>query len=104
MFYEFSLADHVDDKNSKSTIYACSSYGSDFSVIPASTNPIAPVEPVHVVFQIGWWEEGFGLAATSLQSLVQQMRQYLDKGHGVTDKPVIMFGQFGVATIGIYIG
>ncbi|KAF1939518.1 hypothetical protein EJ02DRAFT_456927 [Clathrospora elynae] len=32
------------------------------------------------------------------------MRQYIDYGHGVTERPLIIFGQSGQATVGLYIG
>ncbi|KAI4685538.1 uncharacterized protein J4E84_006266 [Alternaria hordeiaustralica] len=32
------------------------------------------------------------------------MRQYLDHGHGTTERPLIMFGQSGQGIVGLYIG
>jgi GH18 family chitinase len=64
----------------------------------------APAQPVDVEFEIGWWNEGFGLAASSLRSLVKQVRSYVDHGHGATDRPVTLFSRSGAATIGLYIG
>ncbi|KAK2760455.1 glycosylhydrolase family 18-6 [Colletotrichum kahawae] len=105
MFYGFSLYDPVDDEEIPHRIYACSSFGPDFSTMPASSARIASVsEPVDVNFEIGWWEEGFGLAASGVRSLIKQIRKYVDRGHGATDTPFIMFGQSGQAAIGIYIG
>ncbi|KAH0426127.1 glycosylhydrolase family 18-6 [Colletotrichum camelliae] len=105
MFYGFSLYDPVDDEEIPHRIYACSSFGPDFSTMPASSARIASVsESVDVNFEIGWWEEGFGLAASGVRSLIKQIRKYVDRGHGATDTPFIMFGQSGQAAIGIYIG
>ncbi|KAL4899490.1 hypothetical protein BDW74DRAFT_171529 [Aspergillus multicolor] len=106
MFYDFSLYDPVDDKSQSHRIHACSSFGPDFSIMPASTLRIATdAEEVAVEFELGWLEEGYGLASAGIRSLVKQMRKYVDAGHGAsTDKPFIIYGQSGSATIGIYIG
>ncbi|GIK06329.1 hypothetical protein Aspvir_001976 [Aspergillus viridinutans] len=104
MFYDFSLFDDVDDQNGTHRIQACSSYGPDFASLPASTARIASAEFVDVVFELGWWHEGFGLAAAGLRSIVKQMRRYAEGGHGRTDRPFIIYGQSVQATIGLYIG
>jgi hypothetical protein len=49
-------------------------------------------------------KEGFGLATSGLRSLIWQIRKYIDNGHGATDRPFIVYGQSGQATIGLYIG
>jgi hypothetical protein len=104
MFYDFSLFDDVDDQNGTHRIQACSSYGPDFASLPASTARIASAELVDVEFELGWWHEGFGLAAAGLRSIVKQMRRYAEGGHGRTDRPFIIYGQSGQAMIGLYIG
>ncbi|KAL3465425.1 hypothetical protein BJX64DRAFT_275079 [Aspergillus heterothallicus] len=104
MFYDFFLYDEVDSMTGNHRIQACSSFGPDFSIIPPSTMQIAATEPRNVEFQIGWWNEGFGLAASGIRSLVKQLRKYADHGHGATDNPFIIYGQSGQATIGLYIG
>ncbi|KAF7556019.1 hypothetical protein G7Z17_g1692 [Cylindrodendrum hubeiense] len=105
MFYDFSLYDQVDDLSASHRIHACSSFGPDFANIPSSEVQLATADySVDVDFEIGWWDEGFGLAASSIRSLIKQTRLYLANGHGVTDRPVIMFGQFNRAMIGLYIG
>ncbi|KAJ5146492.1 uncharacterized protein N7515_001056 [Penicillium bovifimosum] len=104
MFYSFGLYDPVDDRDMKHKIHACSSFGPDFSTIPASNVRVASGEAIDVEFEVGWWQEGFGLATSGLRSLVKQIRQYADNGHGATDRPFIIYGQSGQATIGLYIG
>jgi hypothetical protein len=104
IFYAFSLYDPVDEPGPNHRILACSSFGPDFSKAPVSTMDVAPAERVDAQFEIGWWQEGFGLAAPGHRSLIKQLRQYLDGGHGVTDRPFTLFGQSGQATIGVYIG
>jgi LysM repeat protein len=104
MFYAFSLYDPVDDRTINHRIHACASFGPDFSMIPVSGAPIPPSSPMDVHFEVGWWQEGFGLAAPGLRSLIRQIRTYIDRGHGDTDTPFVMFGQSGQATIGVYIG
>ncbi|KAI8943235.1 hypothetical protein NX059_001257 [Plenodomus lindquistii] len=106
LFYDFSLYDEVDDQSTGHGIRACSSFGPDFSEIP-SEEPNATMtapEAIDVQFQVGWWDHGHGLAASGARSVVRQMRKYINHGHGVTDRPLIMFGQSGQAAIGLYIG
>ncbi|KAH1418038.1 hypothetical protein KXX32_009303 [Aspergillus fumigatus] len=70
MFYDFSLFDDVDDQDGTHRIQACSSYGPDFASLPASTARIASAESVDVEFELGWWYEGFGLAASGCGRLL----------------------------------
>ncbi|GES66671.1 hypothetical protein ATETN484_0016021800 [Aspergillus terreus] len=104
MFYDFSLSDNVDDRNGTHRIQACSSYGPDFASIAVSTAQIPSAEPVVVEYELGWWHEGFGLAGAGLRSIVKQMGRYAEGGHGPTDRPFILYGQSGQATVGLYIG
>lgn len=104
VFYDFSLYDQVDDQSNNHRIHACSSFGPDFSNIPPSSVRIASAETVDVEFEIGWWNEGFGLATSGLRSLIKQIRKYADRGHGAVDRPLIIYGQSDQATIGLYIG
>ncbi|OLN96797.1 Killer toxin subunits alpha/beta 2 [Colletotrichum chlorophyti] len=107
MFYGFSLYDPVDDTDSTHRIAACSSYGTDF--INMKSEPVAArlldaASPVDVEFELGWWHEGFGLATAAIQSLVAQTREYIENGHGPSDRSFILYGRSGQATIGVYIG
>ncbi|KAL4935175.1 hypothetical protein BDV06DRAFT_234584 [Aspergillus oleicola] len=129
LFYDFSLFDDVDQKDKNHKIYACSSYGPDFRLLPdaeaesestlrnvsqsqssSRISATAAFAPKNITgeFQIGWWNEGYGLASSGLRSLVKQIRKYAQGGHaqpaGANDKPFILYGQFGQATLGIYIG
>lgn len=107
MFYDFSLHDPVDEAGVSHRIQACSSFGPDFSMIPRETMRIAAAETesVNVEFEVGWWEEGYGLATSGIKSIVKQIRKYVDRGHGAADdNPFIIYGQSGSATLGIYIG
>ncbi|RAH55255.1 chitinase [Aspergillus piperis CBS 112811] len=104
MFYDFSLFDDVDDWERTHRIQACSSYGPDFATFPATTAHVTSSGPVDVQFELGWWQEGFGLAGAGLRSIVRQMRHYADKEHGKSDRPFIIYGQSGQATIGLYVG
>lgn len=108
MFYHFSIYDPVDDLSINHRIQACSSFGPDFEQIPASevvaSADVNTPETAIVNFEVGWWEEGFGLPVAGIRSLIKQIRTYIARGHGATDKPFIMFGQSGQATLGLYIG
>ncbi|KAF7554695.1 hypothetical protein G7Z17_g2698 [Cylindrodendrum hubeiense] len=103
VFYDFSLYDPVDDQDINHRIYACSSFGPDFSNLSNSTAAV-DADSVDVDYEMGWWNEGFGLASAGIRSLVKQTRQYLDNGHGITDRPFIMFARSGKASIGVFIG
>ncbi|KAE8152020.1 chitinase [Aspergillus avenaceus] len=104
MFYDFSLYDQVDDQANNHRIYACSSFGPDFSNMLPSSARIASAKSMEVEFEVGWQGEGFGLATSDIRSLVKQMRTYINHGYGATDRPFIFYGKSGQATIGLYIG
>jgi hypothetical protein len=107
MFYDFSLYDPVDDPSINHRIQACSSFGSDFYNMPTEPVPAKLAESassVEVEFELGWWHDGFGLAKPAIRSLVQQLREYIDHGYGASDRPFILYGRSGRATIGVYIG
>ncbi|KOS19727.1 Killer toxin subunits alpha/beta [Escovopsis weberi] len=104
MFYSFALYDPIDDPDVNHRVLACSSYGPDFAGLPASSVSVSSADPKDVDYEIGWWEDGYGLAASVISSLVRQMGQYLDNGHGPTDRPLILFARSGAATVGIYVG
>lgn len=72
--------------------------------MPASTTQVPSAKSKYVEFQIGWWAEGFGLAASGLHSLIKQVCKYIDHGHGATDRPFVIYGQSGQATMGLYMG
>ncbi|KAJ5369414.1 hypothetical protein N7509_014026 [Penicillium cosmopolitanum] len=67
IFYEFSLSDPVDDKTKNHKFYACSSFGPDFSQMPASAVKVAAGNSVDVEFEVGWWKEEFGLADSGIR-------------------------------------
>ncbi|KAJ5320667.1 hypothetical protein N7508_000950 [Penicillium antarcticum] len=102
MFCGFSLFDPVDDQDMNPEIHACSSFGPDIFQISASR--VASGKSVDVEFEVGWWEDGFGLAVSGLRSLIKQVRQYVEKSDEATDRPFIIYGKSGQATIGLYIG
>ncbi|KAF3225838.1 hypothetical protein TWF106_001711 [Orbilia oligospora] len=107
MFYDFSLYDPVDDPDTNHRIQACSSFGLDFDSLPSqplAAKLVESADSVSVQFELGWWHEGFGLARAAIQSLVGQIRDYIDNGHGNSDQPFILYGRSGQATIGVYIG
>jgi hypothetical protein len=105
VFYDFSLYGNVDDETEGHRIDACSSFGPDFSNLAKEmTIKNDTLQTVGVDFQIGWWDEAPGLAASGIRSLIKQLRQYAENGHGATDRPFILFGQSNQARIGLYIG
>ncbi|KAL2132723.1 hypothetical protein VTI74DRAFT_3433 [Chaetomium olivicolor] len=94
MFYDFSLYDPVDDPDINHRIQACSSFGPDFDNMLLGSMAAKIVESansIDVEFELGWWHEGFGLAKAAIQSLVEQIREYIDYGHGASDRPFILY-------------
>jgi hypothetical protein len=90
MFYNFNLYDPVDDRAPGHKIYACSSFGPDLLRIPASNARVASGKAIDVEFEVGWWQEEFGVATSGLRSHVKQIRHCADNGHGATDRPFII--------------
>jgi hypothetical protein len=103
VFYEFSLYNGVDNPNTLHRIYACTSYGPDWTNLPNSTTDAVPAETVNATYEIRWWSDGT-LAAPNIYTLSKQMRQYLENGYGATNKTVLLFGRSGKGSIGVYIG
>jgi hypothetical protein len=101
MFYGFNLYDSVDDRDSNHRIAACTSFGSDFDNMEATpaaariSSSAEAAEPAQVKFELGWFEEGFGLHVAGITALAQQMREYIDKGYADTtpDRPFILYGR-----------
>ncbi|KAF4986556.1 hypothetical protein FGRMN_10784 [Fusarium graminum] len=105
IFYAFSLYDPVDDDWTGHRIHACTSFGPDFAQLPSLTiAQSSSTSPISTSYEIGWWDEGFGMATSGIRSITRQARQFLTNGHGKTDGPTIMFARFGQATIGLYVG
>ena len=102
VFYEFSLYDQVDNSDTLHRIYACTSYGPDWTNLPNVTN-VVPAETVNATYEIGSWPDGT-LAADDIRMVTRQMRQYLSNGYGATNDTVILFAQSGNGSAGLYIG
>jgi len=107
LFYDFNLFDPVDEAGPH-RIHACSSYGYDFKKLPSEpvvASLMASPEPVDVQFELGWFREtAGGLSKGNIKSLLKQTRAYIDNGHGSSpDRPFILYGQSGQATLCIYI-
>lgn len=105
MFYDFSLYDNVDDRNAPHRIFACTSYGPDWTSLPNSTLLPAQAEKIAVDYQIGWLDESPSpLDAASIRSVSKQMRRYLESGFGAANNSGIMFAHSGQVSVGLYIG
>lgn len=114
-FYSFGLDDPVDNGvDGAHRISACTSSGYDD---PEDTDEAsAAIEMISaraandssssdVSFEIGWWQEQPDGVGADHQSLIRQLRGYLDGGNGYSeDQPFIMFARSGQATLGIYVG
>lgn len=115
IFYSFGLDDPVDNGvDGAHRISACTS--SDGDTAPDTDDASAAIEMISarpandsstldVSFEIGWWQERPDGVGADHQSLIRQLRGYLDGGHGYSeDQPFTMFARSGQATLGVYVG
>lgn len=115
IFYSFGLDDPVDNGvDGAHRISACTS--SDGNDAEDAEDASVAIEMISaraannssssdVSFEIGWWQEQPGGIGEDHQSLIRQLRSYLDGGHGYSeDQPFTMFARSGQATLGIYVG
>nr|POE96544.1 killer toxin subunits alpha/beta [Quercus suber] len=96
MFYDFTLEDNVDDLSTLHRIYACTSFGPDWTIQPANTsgNAVSPSSTTaNVTYEIGTWPDVSGTIFTS--SLVTQLRHYLTNGFAPVDRPTLLFASAG---------
>ncbi len=93
----------MDDESENHRIFSCLSYGSDWANLLNDTAPAASARVVNATYELGWWSNGV-LAAGKLRELSSQLRQYLASGYGTTDRLVVLFGLYGTAAVGLYIG
>ncbi|RYO77504.1 hypothetical protein DL766_004935 [Monosporascus sp. MC13-8B] len=96
IFYDFSLYDPVGNPDTNHRIQACSSFNPDFDNIPSESVAAKLVESassVDVEFELGWWHKGFSLAKAAIRSLIEQIRKYIDYGHGTSDRPFILYSR-----------
>lgn len=105
-FYDFSLYDKVDDANAFHRIYACSSYGPDWTNLPKAKTDVATIQSVgkNTTYELGWWSDGGKLDESGISSLATQLREYLANGYAPTDRMVTLFAQSGQTAVGLYIG
>lgn len=107
LFYDFSLYDRVDDPNTFHRLYACTSYGPDWSSLPRPSARIAAaVDSMNSTYSLGWWNDG-PLATSDISSASKQMRHYLKSQHVAaksTKRNTFLFARSGSAAVGIYIG
>ncbi|KAK8012878.1 chitinase [Apiospora marii] len=115
IFYSFGLNDPVDNGvDGAHRIAACTS--SDASNANNAEDASTAIEVISaraansssssdVRFEIGWWQEQSGGVGADHQSLIKQLRGYLNGGHGYSeDQPFTLFARSGQATLGVYVG
>lgn len=108
LFYDFSLYDEVDDPDTLHRLYACTSYGPDWSGLPRPMAKSAPavINSVNSTYSLGWWSGG-ALAVADISSVADQMSLYLKSQHVTTKstkRNTFLFARSGSATVGIYVG
>ena len=105
MFYDFSLFDNVDDRTASHRIFACTSFGPDWTSLPNSTLHAAQANTADVEYEIGLLDESVsGLDASGIRSVSKQMRRYFESGFGEANETGVLFAQSGRASLGLYIG
>lgn len=107
MFYDFSLYDAIDDEEPLHRIYACSSFGPDWTNLLDPSASAVPAQTVNGTSQVGPWPIDAvtrELAVPEIRTLSRRMRRYLASGFGATNKTVILMGRSGRASIGLYVG
>ncbi len=105
VFYDFSLLDNVDDSSERHRIFACTSYGPDWTRLQNSTLKAAQAISIDVEYEIGQLDESVSdLDTASILSISKQMRHYLESGFGAANETGILFARSGQASLGLYIG
>jgi LysM repeat protein len=108
IFYDFALSDRVDNLETKHRIFACSSYGSDWSNLPADPSGKAPTpwsSSENATYQIGSWPGAIGLSVGVYSStIISQIRSYLSNGFAPVKGPTIIMASIGRASVGVWIG
>ena len=99
----FNIYDDVDDPTRQHKIYACSSYGPDWTNLPTQNSPVATVNNTNSSYQLGWWTDGT-FQPIAIQSRAREMGKYFTSGYGSTNQSAILFVQTGGGAAGIYIG
>ncbi|KAK3312158.1 hypothetical protein B0H66DRAFT_578425 [Apodospora peruviana] len=108
MFYNFGLNDPVDNNvKGAHRISACTSSDADDAKNTNDTS--AAIEMISARAandsSSSSSDEQPGGVGTDHQSLIKQLRGYLDGGHGyLEDQPFTMFARSGQATLGVYVG
>lgn len=102
-FYDFSIYDQVDDSSINHRIFACSSFGPDWTNLPNATENLVSATTINATYQFGISSDGI-ISSSSVRSLSRQIREYISNGYGSTHKSVILFAQSGPSSVGIYIG
>lgn len=101
MFYNYNIYDPIDDPSLSHRIYACTSFGPDWAMLPDSpTKEATVVKTVNATYEIGWWSEIGKFDAAGIKSLSSQMREYFASGYGLTNETAFSFGQSDQATLG----
>ncbi|CAG8003003.1 unnamed protein product [Penicillium nalgiovense] len=104
MLYSFNLYDDVDDADSRHSIFACTTYGNDWSDNLQAHVPLShPVKEHTVNYEIGWSSYSPG-TESDYRSLIKQMRDYVARGHISPSKTAMLYAQFGDTSVGVYIG
>ncbi|CAK7206937.1 hypothetical protein SEUCBS139899_009744 [Sporothrix eucalyptigena] len=124
LFMGFSLYDGVDDASTYHRIFACTSFGADWTNTDAprvddEAGPGRSESPAtDVLYQLGWDEEssgsGFGssagvmlgsrIATADIRSMSRQLRAYLSGGFRPANESVVLFAKSNQGTLGVYIG
>lgn len=104
MLLGFSVHDDVDNDAENHRIFACTTYGNDWTNTKNSKIASLPADQVDVVYGMGWNDSAPVGEESGHRAVAEQMREYLKHGHGASNTSEILFAQFGDATAGLYLG
>ncbi|CAK7227472.1 hypothetical protein SBRCBS47491_006579 [Sporothrix bragantina] len=116
LFMGFSLYDGVDDASTYHRIFACTSFGADWTNMDAprvddEAGPGRSESPAtDVLYQPGCDKESSGLvscsrfASADIRSMSRQLRAYLSGGFRPANESMVLFAKSNQDTLGVYMG
>jgi chitinase len=101
MLLDFTIHNSLNDTQTQSTIYACTTDGTDANV--SSKRSTATTNTTDVSLEVGTWGPSASTVDTELLSVIEDVANYL--GSSANDgKSSSIFGYNGNVSVGLYIG
>ncbi|KAJ5377911.1 glycoside hydrolase [Penicillium cataractarum] len=101
MLLDFTIHNALNDTQTQSTIYACTTDGTDANV--SSKRSTASTNTTDVSLEVGTWGSSTSTADTELLSVIEDVAAYM--GSSANDgKSSTIFGYNGNVSVGLYVG